>query len=109
MAQIIDFPGHGEAGINKALRYFRDAYRKAGLTDEQISAVMQELEPFVRDALVRREFEFNLSGNFTEDQVQAVTDAHNACMKDAIGYFSRTLWLSLCQIAGLIGRTHIEA
>lgn len=104
MGEVIEFPGHGESGINKALAYFTSVYRKAGLTDPEISAAVLELEPIIREFLVRREFVFELNGSFTEIQVQLISDAHNEAMQAAIKYFSERIWLALCNIAGLIGR-----
>jgi hypothetical protein len=104
MGKVIKFPGHGEAGIKKALKYFNDVYKKAGLSAEEIETAMAELEPIVHRFLVRREFVFELSGSFTDEQIQAVSDAHNAAMHDAISYFGEQMWLALCHIGGLIGR-----
>lgn len=104
MGEVIDFPGHGDIGIKKALAYFEGVYRKAGLTAPEISAALLELDPIVREFLVRREFVFNLDGPFTDEQVQLITRAHNDIMQDAINYFSGQVWLALCNIAGLIGR-----
>lgn len=104
MGDVIEFPGNGDINIQKALRYFESTYRKAGLNERQIAVSMEELEPIVRSFLVKKEFEFNLSGQFNEDQISAVTTAHNLAMKSAIQYFGGQLWLALCNIAGLIGR-----
>lgn len=104
MGEVIDFPGHGEVGVRKALDYFKSTYAKAGLTENQINTAMTELEPIVRSFLIRKEFEFNLSGHFTEDQVALILEAHNLTMNSAIRHFSQSLWLALCNIAWLIGR-----
>jgi len=104
MGKVIEFPGHGEAGIKMALRYFRETYKKAGLSESEISVAMLELEPLIRQFLVRKEFEFDLHGEFTETQVQLISNAHNECIQEAIKYFSNSLWFALCSIAGLIGR-----
>lgn len=104
MGDVIEFPGNGEIGIRKGLAYFESTYRKAGLNEKQISAAMAELDPIVRSFLVRKEFEFNLSGGFTEEQIVEITDSHNLAMRSAIHYFGEQIWLALCNIAGLIGR-----
>lgn len=104
MGDVIEFPGNGEIGIQKALRYFESTYRKAGLNDRQIAISMEELEPIVRSFLVKKEFEFNLSDQFDAEQISVVTTAHNLAMHSAIKYFCGQLWLALCNIAGLIGR-----
>lgn len=103
MADVIKFPGTGEAGIEKALTYFKSAYRRVGLNEHQIADSMKLLDPIVRSLLVKKEFEFNLSGQFNEDQISAISDAHNLTMNSAIQYFGEQLWLALCNIAGLIG------
>lgn len=105
MGEVIEFPGHGEAGIRKALDYFKNVYRKAGLNNSEIEAAMTELEPIVRRFLVRREFVFEFNGAFTDDQIKAVSDAHNAAIRDATDYFGEQIWLALCHIGGLIGRS----
>ena len=104
MGDVIEFPGNGEIGTQKALRYFESTYRKAGLDEHQIAISMAELEPIVRSFLVKKEFEFNLSGQLNADQISAATTAHNLAMNSAIQYFGGQLWLALCNIAGLIGR-----
>ncbi|MBB3062835.1 hypothetical protein [Microbulbifer rhizosphaerae] len=104
MGDVIDFPGHGEQGIRKALDYFRVAYAKAGLSPEEINLAMEEFEPIVRQFLVRKEFEFNLNGQFSPEQVEGIKRAHNEVMGSAISYFSQNIWLALCNIGGLIGR-----
>lgn len=43
MGDVIEFPGNGETGIQKALRYFESMYRKAGLNERQIAISMEEL------------------------------------------------------------------
>ena len=103
MGEVINFPGHGEAGIRKALAYIRNAYIKAGLNESQISRALEEVEPIVRSFWVHKEFEFNLSGHFTPEQVEAVTTAHNAAAKEMMRYFMEQLWLSICHTAGYIG------
>jgi hypothetical protein len=104
MGDVIEFPGHGEAAIRNALSYFRTTYATAGLNENQTNAAMVELEPIVRSFLIRNEFEFSLHGNFTEDQISSISDAHNFAMQSAIKYFSSQLWLALCHIAGIIGQ-----
>lgn len=105
MGDVINFPGLGEVAVRQALEYFRQTYTKAGLSVDQTAAAMEELEPVVRSFLVWREFEFTLPASFTEDEVIVITEAHNKAMREAIQYFSGTLWSALCNIAGLIGRS----
>lgn len=105
MGDVINFPGHNEAGIIKALKYFESTYTDAGLNRKQIEAAMAELEPIVRELLVKQEFEFDLKNQkFTEEQVALITDAHNDTMQSALKYFSQRIWFAICNIAGLIGR-----
>jgi hypothetical protein len=104
VGEIIAFPGHSDIGVKKALAYFRESYAEAGLSNDEIDIAMIELEPIVRQFLVRKEFAFNLPGDFNEEQKKYIADTHNQCMQSAISYFSETLWLALCNIAGLIGR-----
>ena len=89
MGEVIQFPGHGEAGVKKALAYIRMAYTEAGMSEPQIQAAMSEFEPTLRSFLIRREFEFILHGNFDDAQITAISDQ---------------IWLALCHIAALIGR-----
>lgn len=106
MGEVIDFPGTGDIAIRKALDYFRTTYRKAGLTEDEITAAMDELEPIVRKLLVNHAFEMTFAPGIclTEAQVQGIKGAHDECMRGAIKYFGQQMWLSLCIIAGLIGR-----
>jgi hypothetical protein len=104
MGEIIDFPGNGEKGIQKALEYFRKTYKKAGLSEKEIELAMEEFEPIVRQFLVRKEFEFNLSGTFDQEQIGLIKSFHNEAMQGAIKYFGEQIWLALCNIGGLIGR-----
>lgn len=103
MGEVINFPGLDEAGIKKALAHIRNAYIKADLNESQISRALKEIEPIVRSFLVRKEFEFYLSGRFTPEQVEAVKSAHNAAAKEMMRYFTEQLWLSICQTADYIG------
>lgn len=104
MAEVIDFPGNGEEGIQKALEYFRKTYEKAGLSEKEIELAMEEFEPIVKQFLVRKEFEFNLSGIFDQEQVELIKKSHNEAMQGAIKYFGGQIWLALCNIGGLVGR-----
>ena len=105
MGEVVEFPGRGEAAIRKALAHFKNLYQEAGLDDTEVSLAMAEFEPIIRSFLERREFKFNLKGNYTEEQVQAISAVHNAAMKDAIDYFNKQMWFALCNIGGLIGRS----
>lgn len=106
MSNVIEFPGSKKDTFDKAIEYFRNAYEKAGLTPAQVSAAITELEPVVRESFPRKEFAFNLPGDlgFTQDQINAISDEHNKCMQEAISYFGEQMWLSLCRLAGIIGR-----
>lgn len=104
MGDVIQFPGHGESGIQKALDYFREIYKKAGLDSEEIELAIEEFEPIVRQFLVGKEFELNLTGSFDETQIELITQSHNETMQGAISYFGENIWLALCHIGGLIGR-----
>jgi len=104
VGEIIDFPGTGDDGIRKALDYFRKTYAKAGLSPEEVNLAMEEFEPIVRDLLVRKEFEFNLNGPFDSEQIKFIEQSHDDAMQSAIKYFSKNIWLALCNIGGLIGR-----
>ena len=104
MGDVIDFPGTGENGVKKALDYFRKTYAKAGLSSEEVNLAMEEFEPIVRQFLVHKEFEFNLSGPFDPEQIKLIEQSHNEAMQSAIKYFSKNMWLALCNIGGLIGR-----
>lgn len=105
MGDVVDFPGNGEQGIQKALEYFRNTYKKAGLSENEIELAMEEFEPIVRQLLVRKEFEFNLSGTFDQEQIELIKSSHNDAMQGAIKYFGEQIWLALCNIGGLIGRS----
>ena len=63
----------------------------------------------MRSFLHRKEFKFMLSGNmgFSQEQADKISEEHNRCMQGVIKYFGEQLWLSLCTIAGLIGR-HVQ-
>lgn len=106
MSNVIEFPGRKKDTFDQALEYFKSAYSKAGLTPDQVSLAIRELEPFLRESFPRREFAFNLSGElgFTESQVKAITEEHKRCMQEAFSYFGEQMWLSLCKLAGVIGR-----
>ena len=106
MGEVIEFPGIGEAAINRAMDYFRSAYLEAGLAEDQIAVAMNELKPIIRQLLVRQEFVMTIPDHsFSDEQVQLITEVHNSCMHDAIKYFGQQLWISICMIAGLIGRS----
>ena len=105
MGDIIEFPGHGDDVINHALQNLKETYIKAGLNENVISTAMKELEPIVREFLVRKEFEFNISGSFTQEQVEIIKAAHNKSMQNAIEQYNKDMGLALCYIAGLIGRS----
>jgi hypothetical protein len=106
MSNVIEFPGRKKDTFDQALEYFKSAYSKAGLNHDQVSLAIGELEPILRESFPRKEFVFNLSGDldFTESQIEAITEEHNRCMQEAISYFGEQMWLSLCNLAGVIGR-----
>lgn len=106
MSNIIEFPGGKKDTFDKAIEFFRVAYEKAGLSPDQISIATQELEPIVRESFPRKEFAFSLSSDldFNNDQIEAITQEHNRCIQEAISYFGDQMWLSLCKVAGIIGR-----
>ncbi|MGB7933934.1 MAG: hypothetical protein WCH04_17250 [Gammaproteobacteria bacterium] len=81
MGEVIDFPGRGADGINRALQHFKAVYSKAGLSEKEIHLAMEELEPIVKELLTIKEFEFNLSGSFTAEQIELIKSAHNEAMQ----------------------------
>lgn len=106
MSNVIEFPGVKKDNFDQAVEYFESVYLKAGLSPTQVTLAIQELEPFVREPFPRKEFAFSLSDDLglTEEQVKAITNEHNRCIQDAISYFGEQMWLSLCNLAGVIGR-----
>jgi len=106
MSNIIEFPGGTKDTFDEAIEYFRIVYEKAGLSPDQISIAIQELEPIVRESFPRKEFVFSLSSDLglNNYQIEAITQEHNRCIQEASSYFGEQVWLSLCKVAGIIGR-----
>ncbi len=109
MGEVIDFPGSGEKGVKMAINYFRKTYSSAGLTESEIETAMKELEPIIRQFLVRKVFEFSLNGPFDQEQIDVIEKSHNEAMQNAIRYFDEQIWIALCIIGGLIGRDVLSA
>lgn len=107
MGEVIEFPTLNQLTINQAMDHFEAIYKKAGLSETEISSAKDQLTPIIKDIFSSKEHVFELPKDLhlNVEQVHAITSAHNECMQSALEFYNHQIGLLICNIAGLIGRS----